>query len=75
MALSMSIFSSISSYSGLLQNEQESQGIPRSAFFSDAQVKERRVLFQTGECVEEEMSTLSFEHSDRKIFFLSVNFC
>lgn len=33
MALSMSIFSSISSYSGLLQNEQESQGILRSAFF------------------------------------------
>lgn len=28
-----------------------------------------------GECVEEEMSTLSFEYSDRKIFFLSVNFC
>lgn len=50
-------------------------GHPRVSFFSDAQVKARRVLFQMGECVEEEMSTLSFEYSDKKIFFLSVNFC
>lgn len=72
MALSMSIFSSISSNSALLQNEQESQGIPGSAFFF---LMLRRVLFQTGEFMGEEMSTSSFEYSDRKIFFLSVNFC
>lgn len=71
MALSMSIFSSNSSYSGLLQNEQESQGTPGSAFF----LMLRKVSFQTGEFVEEEMSTSSFVYSDRKIFFLSVNFC
>lgn len=38
-----------------------------SAFSSSAQ--EGFVLFHTGEFMEEEMSTLSFEYSDKKIFF------